>query len=89
MVVMMPVFGMRLVKVAFRAVTGLVFHLHRRMVYLIVFFKEMMNTIQQRIVIVRRHDLNVQRHQRFFAYQPDVHVVNIAYFRKRTAHIAL
>ena len=59
MVVMMPVFGMRLVKVAFRAATGLVFHLHRRVINLIMLFEKVMNAIQQRIVIVRRHHLNV------------------------------
>ena len=66
MVVMMPVCGLRLVKVAFRAAAGLILHLYRRMIDLIVLLKEVMNSVEQRIVVVRRYDLNVQGHERFF-----------------------
>ncbi len=37
--------------------------------------EEMPNTFKQRIVIVGRNNLNVQRHQRFLTHQPDVNVV--------------
>ena len=59
MVMMMFVSGMHLVKVAFRAVTGLIFHLHGCVVNLILLFKKMMNSVQEGIVIVWGHYLYV------------------------------
>ena len=59
MMVMMPVPGMRLIEVAFRAATGLVLHLHRRVVDLIMLFEEVMDPIEQRIVVMRRDHLHV------------------------------
>ena len=40
-------------------------------------------------MIVRRDNLHMQRHHRFFPHQPDVNVVNIAHFGDRAADIPL
>ena len=66
MVMMMSMPGVRHVQTALRAAAGLILHLYRRMVDLIVLLKEVMNSVEQRIVVVRRYDLNVQGHERFF-----------------------
>ena len=50
--------------------------------------KEVPNTFKQRIVIVGRNNLNVQRHKRFLTHQPDVNVVNVTDFRNGTTQIA-
>ena len=73
--------GLRLVKVAVRPVTGLILHLDGGVANFVVMFKKMLDAFKQRIVVVRRDHLDVQRHDRFFPYQPDVHVMNIADFR--------
>jgi len=73
--------GLRLVKVAVRPVTGLILHLDGDVANFVVMFKKMLDAFKQCIVVVRRDHLDVQRHDRFFPYQPDVHVMNIANFR--------
>ena len=85
MVMMRVVPGVRHVEMAFRAVTGLVLHLHGHMPDIIFMLQKGLDTIQQGIVIVRRDNLNMQRHDRFFTNQPDVDVMHIADFRHRTA----
>ena len=62
MMVMMSGSGVRLVKVAFRAATRLILHLYRSVVNLILLFEKMMDPIQEGIMIVRRHHLDVQGH---------------------------
>jgi hypothetical protein len=57
---------LRLVKMAVRAATGLILHLNGGMANLVVMFQEMLDAFKQRIVIVRRDHLNMQRHHRFF-----------------------
>ena len=57
MVVMRVVPGVRHVEMAFRAVTGLVLHLHGHMPDIIFMLQKGLDTIQQGIVIVRRHFL--------------------------------
>ena len=73
--------GLRLIQVAIRPVTGLVLHLDGRVTNFIVMFKKVLDAFEQRIVVVRRDHLDVQRHNRFLAHQPDVHVVDVTYFR--------
>ncbi len=73
--------GLRLVKVAVRPVTGLILHLDGGVANFVVMFEKMLDAFKQRIVVVRRDHLDVQRHDRFFPHQPDVHVMNVAYFR--------
>ena len=81
MVVMMSMPGVRHVQTALRASTGLILHLDGGVANFVVMFKKMLDAFKQRIVVVRRDHLDVQRHDRFFPYQPDVHVMNIADFR--------
>ena len=73
--------GLRLVKVAVRSATGLILHLNGGMANVVVMFQEVLDAIEQRIVVVRRDHLDMERHDRFFPHQPDVHVMNIADFR--------
>ena len=80
--------GLRLVKVAVRPVTGLILHLDGGVRNFVVMLKEVPNTFKQRIVIVGRNNLNVQRHKRFLTHQPDVNVVNVTDFRNGTTQIA-
>ena len=88
MMVMMPVSGCRLVEMAFRAATGLILHLDGGVRNFVVMLKEVPNTFKQRIVIVGRNNLNVQRHKRFLTHQPDVNVVYVTDFRTGTTQIA-
>lgn len=81
--------GLRLVKVAVWPAARLVLHLDSGVRNLIVMLEEMPNTFKQRIVIVGRNNLNVQRHQRFLTHQPDVNVVNVTDFRNGTTQVAL
>ena len=80
--------GLRLVKVAVRPATGLILHLDGGVTYLIVMFKKVLDAFKQRVVVVRRDDLDVQRHDRLLAYQPDVHVMNVTHFRDSTAQVS-
>ena len=89
MVVMRVVPGVRHIKMAFRAATGLILHLHGHMLNIIFMLQKCLDAIQQSVVIVRRDNLNMQRHNRFFADQPDVDVVYVADFRHRAVQIAL
>lgn len=89
MVVVMIVPGVHRVEMALRAAAGLVLHLHRGMLNFIFMFQEMQDAVEQRIMIVRRDHLNMERHHRFFPHQPDVDVVNIAYLRDRATDIPL
>ena len=73
--------GLRLIQVAIRPVTGLVLHLDGRVTNFIVMFKKVLDAFEQRIVVVRRDHLDVQRHNRCLAHQPDVHVVDVTYLR--------
>ena len=73
--------GLRLIQVAIRPVTGLVLHLDGRVTNFIVMFKKVLDAFEQRIVVVRRDHLDVQRHNRFLAHQPDVYVVDVTYLR--------
>ena len=59
------------------------------MLNLVVMDKEMLNTLQQRIVIVRRDHLHMQRHHRFFTHHPDMDMVYVAHFRDVPAEMAL
>ena len=88
MVVMMPMPGVRHVQTALRAATGLILHLHRNMFNLILMLQEVEDPVQKTVVIVRRYHLHVQRHHRFFSYQPGMNVVYVANFRYRAAQIA-
>jgi hypothetical protein len=58
--------GVRRVKMAVRAATGLILHLHGGMLNFIFMFQEMLDAIPASIVIVRRDHLNMERHHRFF-----------------------
>ena len=49
----------------------------------------MLNTLQQRVVIVRRDHLHMQRHYRFFTHHPDMDMVHIADFGDIPAEMAL
>ena len=73
--------GLRLVKVAVWPVTGLVLHLDGSVANVVVMFKKMLDAFKERIMVVRRDHLDVHCHDRFFPYQPDVHMMNVAYFR--------
>ena len=80
--------GLRLVQVTVWPVTGLILHLNSGVRNFVVMLKEVPNTFKQRIVIVGRNNLNVQRHKRFLTHQPDVNVVNVTDFRNGTSQIA-
>ena len=80
--------GLRLVQVTVWPVTGLILHLNGGVRNFVVMLKEVPNTFKQRIVIVGRNNLNVQRHKRFLTHQPDVNVVNVTDFRNGTTQIA-
>jgi hypothetical protein len=73
--------GLRLVKVAVRSATGLILHLNGGMANVVVMFQEVLDAIEQRIVVMRGDHLDVQRHDRFLSHQPDVNMMNVAYFR--------
>ena len=73
--------GLRLVQVAVWPAAGLVLHLDCRMRNLIVMLQKMLNTCQQRVMIVGGDHLNVQCHNRFFTDQPDVNVVDVSHLR--------
>ena len=81
--------GLRLVKVAVRSATGLILHLNGGMANVVVMFQEVLDASEQRIVVVRRDHLDMERHDRFPPHQPDVHVVDITDFRNSTAQVAL
>lgn len=80
--------GLRLVQVTVWPVTWLILHLDGGVRNFVVMLKEVPNTFKQRIVIVGRNNLNVQRHKRFLTHQPDVNVVNVTDFRNGTTQIA-
>ena len=81
--------GQSLIQVTVRPITWLIFHLNRRVFNLIVMNKKVLNAFQQRIVIVRRDYLNMQRHDRFFTHHPDVNMVSIANFGDIPAEMSL
>ena len=87
--VMMCMAGHALIQVAVRPIARLIFHLNRGVFNLVVMNQEMLNTLQQRVVIVRRDHLHMQRHDRFFTYHPDVYMMHIANFGDIPAEIAL
>ena len=80
--------GLRLVQVAVWPATGLILHLDRRMGNLIVMLQKMLDTFEQRVVIVGWDHLNVQRHDRLFSDQPHVNVVDVSHLRNRAAQIS-
>ena len=80
--------GLRLVQVTVWPVTRLILHLNGGVGNFVVMLKEVLNTFKQRIVIVGRDNLNVQRHKRFLTHQPDVNVVNVTNFRNGATQIA-
>ena len=81
--------GHALVQVAVRPIARLILHLDRRVFNLVVVDKEMLNTFQQGIMIVRRDHLHMQRHYRFFTHHPDMDMVHIADFGDIPAEMAL
>jgi len=81
--------GYPLIQVAVRPITRLILHLDRGVFNLVVMDKEMLNTLQQRVVIVRRDHLHMQRHYRFFTHHPDMDMVHIADFGDIPAEMAL
>lgn len=78
MVMNMP--GCHLIQMAVRAVTHLILHLNCSVRNMVFVHQEILDTFQQRIMVVRRNDLSVQCHDRFFADHPDMHVVYVANF---------
>lgn len=50
--------------------------------------QEMLDARQQRVMIVRRDHLHMQRHHGFFSYHPDMDVMHIAYFGNIPAEMA-
>lgn len=55
-------------------------HLNRSVRNMVFVHQEILDTFQQRIMVVWRNDLSVQRHDRFFADHPDMHMVYVADF---------
>ena len=88
MMVMVRVAGLRLIEMAVRPIAGLILHLDRRMTNLIMMREKMLDSTQKGVMIVGRHNLHMQSHNRFFAHLPDVNVVHIPHFRHGTTKIA-
>lgn len=63
------------------AIATLILHLHRGVLNLIMLVQILVNALQQRVMIVRRDHLYMQRDHRLLAHLPQMHMMHVTHLR--------